>query len=164
MISQSQLARITAAPPTGQKKTVQVRVDLDGDDGYSFAFKSDICTPDGVLVCLGPPGHAIAANRYVLTFVAVKGNYVTDVSFVDPADPAHFEFVAGVIQDPGDPCCITPDPNEFEAPVKGPRESIVLVDRKANSDRMLGYRFAVWVTDYQGGVTRVQHDPRIINR
>ena len=169
MLSQDEESQIIAAPPTGRKENVQVRIDYEGGDkqdpdNYSFGFKGNIVTSEGILACLGPPGTHINGNRYVLIFQAVKGNYLKDASFMNPASPHGFDFVAGVIEDPDDPCCITVDATEFEPPVAGPRETIVLVDLKKNSGNSLGYKFTIWVTHYDGTVVAVPCDPRIINR
>jgi hypothetical protein len=166
MLSQSQMGAITAALPIGRKESVQVRVEYTGGDihdpaSYSFRFKGAVVTQDGILVCLGPPGTTIGANRFVVTFQAVKGNYIRDVSFVSPA--GGFDFVAGIV-DPDNCQNITTDNTEFMAPVAGPRETIVLVDMKKNSGNSLGYRFRVWVTHYDDAVVEVPFDPRIINR
>lgn len=169
MISQDELAAITEAPPEGRKQRVVVRVDFLGgnkqDPGrYHVSFQGNGATPEGILVCLGPPGHTIASNRYVFTFIANPGNYLKDASFANPGPPPEFDFVVGVIENPDDPCCITPDASEFSAPVLGPRGIIVFVDLKDNSNHALGYRFTVWVTHHDGTVFPVPCDPRIINK
>jgi len=166
MISQDERCAITAAPPVGRKESVQVRVDFIGGDkhnpaNYSFDFKGACVTPEGILVCLGPPGTSIGANRYVMTFQAVKGNYIRDVTFMNPA--GGFEFIAGIV-DPDDCHVITIDATEFIAPVAGPRDTIVMVDLKKNSGAALGYRFKVWITHYDDTIVEMPFDPRIINR
>jgi hypothetical protein len=169
MLSQDEMSQIIAAAPVGHKLTVEVRVDFRGGDkhdldNYAFAFQGKGTTSDGILVCLGPPGTSIATNRYVFTFQAMKGNYLKDASYVNP-DPAHgFDFVVGILDEGCGPCSITPDATEFVPPAIGMRETIVFVDRKKNSDCMLGYRFTIWATHYDGTVVAVPCDPRIINK
>jgi len=169
MLSQDEMAQIVAAPPAGHKQTVEVRVDFMGGDKqdldhYPLSFTGTGTTSEGILVCLGPSGTSIGANRYVFTFQAVKGRYLKEASFVNPCPPPAFDFVVGIIENEADPCCITPDATEFIAPVTDTRERVLFVDLKKNSNHVLGYRFTIWVTHYDGTVVAVPCDPRIINK
>jgi len=169
MLSQDEMAQIVAAPPAGHKQSVEVRVDFIGGDkqnpnNYTLGFRGTGTTSEGILVCLGPPGTSIGANRYVFTFQAMRGNNLKEASFVNPSPPPAFDFVVGIIENETDPCTVTPDATEFAAPVTDTRERIVFVDLKKNSDHVLGYRFTIWATHYDGTVVAVPCDPRIINK
>ncbi|MGV8931232.1 MAG: hypothetical protein ACOH1R_03840 [Luteimonas sp.] len=147
-----------------------MRIDFEKSDkedlrNYTLSFQGTGATPEGDLVCLGPPGKSIRGNRYAFVFLAMNGNNLSKASFLNPNAPPGFDFVVGVFKGgTSDPCRITPDATEFSAPMPGPHEAIGFTDLKQNSNQELGYRFTVWVTHGDGFVVPVPCDPRIINK
>lgn len=171
MASRDGKAATFKAPTTaGHSRPVRVRIDFEKGDkedlrNYTLSFEGKGATPEGDLVCLGPPGTSIHGNRYAFVFRVEKGNNLSKASFVNPNLPPEFDFVVGVVKDDSNELCsITPDAAEFSAPAVGTRKTIVFTDLKKNSNQLLGYRFTVWVTHGDGLVVPVPCDPRIINK
>ena len=161
----------TLIKPTkkGKKRTIAITVDYKGGPEQSSASYKlwylgnavDIMT--GQVDCPGDAGDT-DSNRYVLHFIALPGDKVSDVSFRKPASSNTFFFIAGE-QDMNN-CVSKHDDEEFyEIVFNKNRDRLDLINRKVNSKKRLGYKFKLWITveDSTLGAVEVEFDPRIIN-
>jgi hypothetical protein len=176
MFTEPELEEIVLAEPRGKKRVVKITARFLGGaksdrNNYRFNFNGDGVTSEGHLMCLGPSGHTEATkhNRIVIRFQLIAAGKIKGVVFQNPEPPNQVEFTAGeVVGESEEGVCpsLVLNSEEFEGPIYDPqkRDQIIMINKKKNSDKGLGYAFSVWVEHWNGEVHRIEYDPRIINR
>ena len=156
-------------PKKGKKRTIAITVHYKGgpeqlSSSYKLCYLGNAVEIDtGKVECLGDAGDT-DSNRYVLHFIALPGDKIADVRFRNPSSPNTVFFIAGA-HDINN-CVSKHDDEEFEE-IKFNKNSdrLDLINKKANSNKILGYKFKLWITveDSISGAVEVDFDPRIIN-